>query len=224
MLFNSSKKRNEVVRQQRRTISRAQRETDRERERLEREAKNTEAEIKKLLKQLCTKGQKDAAKTLAKALVHNRNQQQKLYQQRAQLGGISHSIVIAKQTGDMAKTFGNVSEVLAQFNESTKVNDFVKTMKEYEKQNTGLATKQELMSDAADSAFEDNDIEGESEEVLQAVLDEVGLSYLSQMEATPKGQVSKGNKNVQLSGTNPSQTREDVDGDLVDRLTSLKAP
>ncbi|GJQ12141.1 hypothetical protein GpartN1_g3932.t1 [Galdieria partita] len=217
-MFEKFRKRSDNVREQRRTISRAQRETERERQRLEREEKKIKEEIIQLVK----KGQKDAAKTLAKSLVHNRQQQDRLYRQRSQLGEVSTSMVVAKQTGTMAQTFGQVSGVLSKYNDSSKVSDFMKTMKEYEKQNDILSTKQEIMGDAVDSAL-DEDVQEESEEVLSAVLDELNLNYASRMEAVPQV-LKKEKQSAALAERKAVGNEEEGDRNIEDRLASLRTP
>lgn len=215
-MFSRFRNRNDNLREQRRTISRSQRETERERQRLAQEEKKIKVEIAELVK----KGQKDAAKTLAKSLVRNRQQQERLYKQRAQLGDVGTSMVVAKQTGNMAKTFGQVSGVLSSYNDSSKVADFMKTIKEYEKQSNILSTKHEFMNDAVDSALGE-DVEEESEEVLNAVLDEVNLGYVSRMEAVPKA-VRNEKRNAGLSER--SSVEEEGDTNIEDRLASLRTP
>ncbi|EME29797.1 Charged multivesicular body protein 2a homolog 2 [Galdieria sulphuraria] len=214
-MFDRLRKRKDNLREEKRTISRVQRETERERQRLEREEKKIKEDIVKLFK----KGQKDAVKTLSKSLMNNRQQQERLYKQRSQLSEVSTSMVVAKQTGKMAQSFGQVSSVLSKYNDSARVGDFMKTMNEYEKQNYTLSAKQEYMSDAIDSAL-DVDVQEESEEVLNAVLDELNLNYASRMEAVPKV-VPKERQNAMLS---ERKAVEEGDNNIEDRLASLRTP
>jgi len=214
MVFGK-KREKDIVREQSRSISRAQRETERERSKLEREEKK----IKEDLKELLRKGQRDAAKTLAKALVANRQQQQRLYAQRAQIGQVGSSMVVARQTGEMARNFGQLSGVLSKVNDSANVHDFMKTMKEYERQSNIMSTKQEYMSDAIDSAM-DEDVE-ESEEVVKAVLDEVNLGYLSRMESVPNKFIREERSDGLTERNAAGQDEED---NFEKRLASLRTP
>jgi len=128
-------------------------------------------------------------------------------------------MVVARQTGEMARNFGQVSAVLSKVNDSANVHDFMKTMKEYERQSNIMSTKQEYMSDAIDSAM-DEDVE-ESEEVVKAVLDEVNLGYLSRMESVPNKFIREERSDGLTERNAAGQDEED---NFEKRLASLRTP
>jgi len=106
-LFGKQKTPKEILREHQRSITRAQRDIDRERTNLQNQEKKVIMEIKKAAKQ----GQMGAAKIMAKDLVRTRNHIQKFYQMRAQLQAVGLRIQTLQSTQAMAEAMRGVTKV-----------------------------------------------------------------------------------------------------------------
>lgn len=62
-----------------------------------------------------------------------------------------------------------------------------KIMTEFEKENATMDMKEEMMSDAVDDVMDEEDEEEEGDQILKAVLDEIGIDLSQQLGETPTG-------------------------------------
>ncbi|KAI9317916.1 Snf7-domain-containing protein [Dichotomocladium elegans] len=182
-LFGRKKTPAEMLRQHQRTIVKAQRELDRERERLERQEKKLIADIKKSAKE----GQMSACKVMAKDLVRTRRYIQKFYSMKTQLQGVALRIQTLRSNQQMAEAMKGATKAMSSMNRQMNLPKIQQIMMEFEKESEVMDMKEEMMSDAIDDAVEEDDDEIESEEIVNKVLDEIGINLSEELVDAPIG-------------------------------------
>ena len=70
----------------------------------------------------------------------------------------------------------NVTRAMASLNRQMNMPELKNTLMEFQKQSELMEMKQEMMDDVMSDVLDD-DTEAESEEVVQAVLDEIGINF-----------------------------------------------
>mmetsp|Transcript_6560 Transcript_6560/g.10376 ORF Transcript_6560/g.10376 Transcript_6560/m.10376 type:complete len:161 (+) Transcript_6560:614-1096(+) len=157
-----------------------------------------------------------AAKTLGKQLVRNREHTQRMQVTKGHMKGIANQMTVAASQQTMIGAMANAGKVMGKVNESMDPAQMAKMMGEFEKQNEMMDTKQEMMDDALDGLFDDDEIEEEADNVTQQVLDELGLD-LSAKLATPSAQAPGIKNRVE---EDPAAEMDELSA----RLAALKTP
>jgi len=88
-------------------------------------------------------------------------------------------------------------------------------MKQFAKENDRHTTAQSLVDEGIESALDSEEIDVESNILMQQVLDEVGLNFASKMQSAPVG-TSLTEPTVQL------EQEDDADDELMRHLAALK--
>ncbi|KAI8329073.1 charged multivesicular body protein 2a-like protein [Chlamydoabsidia padenii] len=182
-LFGRRKTPAEMLRQHQRSITKAQRELDRERERLERQEKVLINDIKKSAKA----NQMSACKVMAKDLVRTRRYVQKFYQMKTQLQAVGLRIQTLRSNQQMAEAMRGATKAMSSMNRQMNLPQIQKIMMEFEKESELMDMKDEMMGDAIDDVMEEEDDEVESEEIVNKVLDEIGISLNQELSEAPTG-------------------------------------
>ena len=200
-----------MLRESQQLLRKGIRELDREREKLQREEKKLQIEIKSMAK----KGQMGAARIMAKDLVRTRRYVEKFYKMRAQLQAVSLRIQTLKSNAAMTDAMKGVAKAMHSMNQQLNIPAMQRIMMEFEKQSDMMDMKEEIMGDAIDDAMGDEDDEQESEDVVNQVLDEIGINLSNQMQ-TPAAPVPS-------AAPQPVAAQEDaMDKDLQARLDALR--
>lgn len=160
----------ERLRKHQRALEKTQRELDRERTKLENQEKKLVQEIKKNAKN----GQMGAVKVQAKDLVRTRRYIQKFYQMRTQLQAISLRIQTVRSNEQMMQSMKGATRLLGSMNKQMNLPALQRIAMEFEKENDIMDQRQEMMDDAIDDVTGLED-EEEGEEVVNQVLDEIGV-------------------------------------------------
>lgn len=168
----------EQLRQSKRQITRGIREIDRERVKIENQQKKVIAEIKKLAKQ----GQLPSAKVLAKDLVRMRSQVTKMYAMRSQLQSVEMQMATMKSTAVLGESLQGVTRAMVAMNKTINLPALNATMREFLQENQRMDLTEEMMTDAVEMAVDTDDITGESEEVVNQVLSEIGVEVTSSVD------------------------------------------
>lgn len=168
----------EQLRQSKRQITRGIREIDRERVKIENQQKKVIAEIKKLAKQ----GQIPSAKVLAKDLVRMRSQVTKMYAMRSQLQSVEMQMATLKSTAVLGESLQGVTRAMVAMNKTINLPALNATMREFLQENQRMDLTEEMMTDAVEMAVDTDDITGESEEVVNQVLSEIGVEVTSSVD------------------------------------------
>ncbi|OBZ85998.1 Metacaspase-1 [Choanephora cucurbitarum] len=182
-LFGKRKTPAELLRQHQRAITKAQRELDREREKLERQEKKLIADIKKSAKA----NQMGACKVMAKDLVRTRRNVQKFYQMKTQLQAVGLRIQTLRSSQQMAEAMKGATKAMGSMNRQMNLPQIQKIMMDFERESEMMDMKDEMMGDAIDDAFEQDEDEEESDEIVNKVLDDIGISFNQELGETPSG-------------------------------------
>lgn len=160
----------ERLRKHQRALEKTQRELDRERQKLENQEKKLVADIKKSAKN----GQMGAVKIQAKDLVRTRRYIEKFYSMRTQLQAISLRIQTVRSNEQMMQSMKGATSLLGSMNRQMNLPALQRIAMEFEKENDIMDQRQEMMDDAIDDVTGLED-EEEGEEVVNQVLDEIGV-------------------------------------------------
>jgi charged multivesicular body protein 2A len=187
----------ERLRKHQRALEKTQRELDRERVKLENQEKKLVQDIKKSAKN----GQTGPLRIQAKDLVRTRRYIQKFYQMRTQLQAISLRIQTVRSNEQMMQSMKGATTLLGSMNRQMNLPALQRIAMEFEKENDIMDQRQEMMDDAIDDVTGLED-EEESEEVVNQVLDEIGID-LGQAVCTssPCAMNIQANINIQLGET-----------------------
>lgn len=205
----------ERLRKHQRALEKTQRELDRERTKLENQERKLVQDIKKNAKN----GQMGAVKVQAKDLVRTRRYIQKFYQMRTQLQAISLRIQTVRSNEQMMQSMKGATQLLGSMNRQMNLPALQRIAMEFEKENDIMDQRQEMMDDAIDDVTGLED-EEEGEEVVNKVLDEIGVDLGQLLGETPQGLqtnvVADGKVAQAIGGGDPG------DDDLQARLDSLR--
>jgi charged multivesicular body protein 2A len=188
----------ERLRKHQRALEKTQRELDRERVKLENQEKKLVADIKKSAKN----GQTGPLRIQAKDLVRTRRYIQKFYQMRTQLQAISLRIQTVRSNEQMMQSMKGATALLGNMNRQMNLPALQRIAMEFEKENDIMDQRQEMMDDAIDDVTGLED-EEESEEVVNQVLDEIGID-LGQAVCNPQHYLRDlmgANRTIQLGET-----------------------
>lgn len=175
-----------MLRENKRMIDRAIRDLDRERTGLQTQEKNMVAEIKKMAKN----NQMEAVKVMAKSVVRNRNAITKLFQLKSQLQAISLRMAELKSTQAMTEAMRGTTKAMAAMNRKMQLPALAKIMREFEKQNSRMEYASEAMGDAMDMAFEADGEEQETDDLVNQVLDEIGVDTTAALVKAPAAELA----------------------------------
>lgn len=193
-----------------RMISKAIRELDREKRQLEMNEKKLISDIKTMAK----KGQMNSVKIMAKDLVRTRKYQSKFLEMKAHLQGVSLQLQTMKSTEAMCRAMKGVTKVMVNMNNKIKMPQMNQIMQEFMKENQQMEMTQEMMGEAMEEAMEDD--EADEEQIVAQVLDEIGVELSETLGAAPTGAVSApAAKAAEVAGVPEEE-------DLESRLNALK--
>lgn len=172
----------ERLRKNQRALEKAQRELDRERTKLEQQEKKLIQDIKKSAKN----NQLGAAKIQAKDLVRTRKYIQKFYEMRTQLQAISLRIQTVRSNEQMMQSMKGATGLLRSMSKVTNIASLQEIAMQFARESEIMESREEIMSDAVDDVTGLEDEEAE-DEVLNQVLDEIGVDREMQLGNTPLG-------------------------------------
>ncbi|CAG5090346.1 Oidioi.mRNA.OKI2018_I69.PAR.g12566.t1.cds [Oikopleura dioica] len=200
-----------MLRENQRLLQRAMRDLDRERMNMEKQEKQIIADIKKMAK----KNEMATVKIMAKDLVRTRNTCKKFMLMRANIQAVSLKISTIKSQHAMSEAMKGVTKAMGRMNKTMKLPQIQKIMQEFEKQSEIMDMKEEMMNDVMDDAMGGSDDEEETENLVNKVLDELGLENMVEVGAIPSA----------VGEPTPAQSEEpsaDLDADLEARLNNLR--
>ena len=110
---------------------------------------------------------------------------------------------------------------MASMNQAMNLPAMQRIMMEFEKQSEMMDMKEEMMEDTMDDMFEmEEDEDLETDEVLNKVLDEIGIDLGSQLANTPQQEATPVQAEAQAA--QPQMVAAGVDDDLMARVNHLK--
>lgn len=158
-----------------------------------------------------------SCQVMAKDLVRTRRYIQKFYQMKTQLQAVSLRIQTVGTNQQMMVSMKGATRLLGSMNRSMNLPSLQKIAMEFEKENDIMDQRQEMMDDAIDDTMEMD--EDESEEIVNQVLDEIGIDLKQSLGATPSDITSTANKEQRVAQAVGGGGDED---DLQARLDSLR--
>ena len=182
-LLGKEKPLKEVLRENKRMITRAVRELDREKASLEKEEKRLTMEIKKAARE----NQMGSVKIMAKDLVRTRQAITKFIEMRSHLQGVGLKLQTVKSHEAMASAMQNTAKAMASMNKAVNVKTITKMLADFERENARTEMMQEVMGDAIDDAMADGDTAEEEDAVVNQVLDEIGVTFGEELPQAAMG-------------------------------------
>jgi len=153
-------------------------------------------------------------KVLAKSMVRLRGQIAKLQSSQAHLRGVGASITTAAATAKVGESMAGASKVMEQFGKVQNPQKVAHTMQQFQKENAKMEMGAEMMDDAMDEIFDTEETEGETDELVGQILDEIGVGVSGELSSAPKKQLNRAQQDLEIEG---------IDDDLAERLAQLKA-
>ncbi|GMT12961.1 hypothetical protein PFISCL1PPCAC_4258, partial [Pristionchus fissidentatus] len=231
-LFGRRKTPAEMLRQNQRALNKAMRELDREKQRMEMQEKKVIAEIKKMAKM----NQMDSVKVMAKDLVRTRRYIKKFIVMKANIQAVSLKVQTLKSQEAMASAMKGVTNAMKTMNRQMNLPQIQQIMMEFEKQSEIMDMKEEIIGDAIDDALGDETDDAESEQIVNQVLDELGIQMGEEMGGlvVPSGNIGAAEKagdrakvpigagGIPSCGGSAAASSNDIDDDLQARLDALR--
>ncbi|OSX80546.1 hypothetical protein BU14_0050s0019 [Porphyra umbilicalis] len=197
----------EQIRANKRQLQRAGREMERERMKLER----TEVTTKNKIKAAARAGQMEAARMLAKDLVRTRNNVTRLYKMQTEMQSLSAQMTEMQTAGTMANAMGDAVKIMVTVSKTMNMPTMRATLMEYQREAAKMGMTQEMMQDTLDDTLGSADEVDQTEELVDSVMDELGLETSSRLGAVPSNKVGAS-----------SQMADEVDPSLNARLEHLR--
>lgn len=166
-----------------RAIDKACRELERERLKMEAQEQKLKVQIKKTARS----GQIEAARMLAKDLVRTRNNITRMYQMRTQMQSVSMQLTSMRTNESMANAMGNVVKIMGRMNHTMNLPAMQNVMMQFEMEHGKMEMTQEMMDDALGDMLGGADEEAQTDDVINQVMDELGLEQGTKLGAVSVG-------------------------------------
>lgn len=220
-LFGKKKSANERLRESKRQLDRKIRELDRERQQIER----SEAKVKEDIKRYAQRGETEVARRLARDVVRSQAEKKKFLTMRSQLQGIQMRMQTLKSQEAMNQAIQGVTRVMNQMSAGMPNNQLHRVMNDFEYSLQRMDHRAEMMDEALDGTQEVENEEEESEELVNKVLDEIGVASSTGLASAP-GSKAKSSADAQSNSQSQAQPQQEEpaedDPDLQARLDNLR--
>lgn len=137
------------------------------------------------IKRAAEKGQVATARSKSKSLVRKRNAVAKFYQMIDQLEAVSEQIQLMRSTSAIGDAMKNVARAMHSMNQQINVPAMARIMKQFEQESNLMTYKQEMMDGAIDGATAQEGDEEAEDELVNRILDEVGINLTSALNSAP---------------------------------------
>jgi charged multivesicular body protein 2A len=184
-LFGRQKTPAEVMKEHSTVLGRTQRRIDRERATLE----TDEKELITKIRNSANRGQIESARSMALNLVRMRNQIKKLHQLHAQIDAVKMQINSMRTTVEMAEAMRGVTGSMRTANRQINLPQLQQILMDFERQTMAMDMKQDIMNDTMQSVQGGDDDEQESNDIIDAVMDEIGISVCGRLANVPPAAV-----------------------------------
>ncbi|XP_009958852.1 PREDICTED: charged multivesicular body protein 2b [Leptosomus discolor] len=170
-----------IIKEQNRELRGTQRAITRDRAALEKQEKQLELEIKKMAKT----GNKEACKVLAKQLVQLRKQKNRTYAVSSKVTSMSTQTKVMNSQMKMAGAMSTTAKTMQAVNKKMDPQKTLQTMQNFQKENMKMEMTEEMINDTLDDIFDASDEEEESQDIVNQVLDEIGIEISGKMAKAP---------------------------------------
>eukprot|EP00035_Acanthoeca_spectabilis_P005768 m.117250 g.117250 ORF g.117250 m.117250 type:complete len:212 (-) comp13178_c0_seq1:118-753(-) len=171
-LFGRRKTPEEMLKEHQRALKKAIRGIERE----ERQLSSQQEKLKNDIRKSAKDQQMAVCRIQAKDLVRTRKHIRKMLQMKTQIQAVSLKIQTMKSTVTMAEAMKGVSKAMGKMNKTMNMPQLQQVMRDFERESGVMDAKQDMMDDMIDSAMEDEDDEAEADNMVQQVLEELGLA------------------------------------------------
>mmetsp|Transcript_35518 Transcript_35518/g.33691 ORF Transcript_35518/g.33691 Transcript_35518/m.33691 type:complete len:215 (+) Transcript_35518:123-767(+) len=207
-VFSPEKPLKEIVRENQRMIKKAIREMEKEINNLKTQEKKLVIDIKKSAKV----GQMGPVKIMAKDLVRTRNYTTRFIEMKTHLNAVGLKMQTIKSHDAMATAMKGVTKALVSMNKKMDLPGLQKVMGDFMRENEKSELVGEAMGDAMDDAMEEEGSSEQEENIVNQVLDELGISMSEAVPEAPKE-----------TAVAAVETKDDPElSDLEKRLNNLK--
>ncbi len=158
----------------------------REIERAQKDLIKKEAARQGEIKSMARKGQMPTVRVMAKDLVRMRNAIAKFYSTKAELESVSFNLSTMQSTAAMADAMKTATRAMMRMNAVQSLPSLQKVLQRFAKEQDMMDQKQDMMNDAMSDALDDPD-GAEEDEVVNKVLDELGIDMASDLGDAPHG-------------------------------------
>jgi charged multivesicular body protein 2A len=104
---------------------------------------------------------------------------------KTQLQAVSLRLQTVKSQNAMATAIKGVARAMVRMNQQIDIKSMAGIIMEFEKQSELLDSKEEMIGDAMDDMMDVSDEEAETENVVDQVLEEIGIQLSSELGAAP---------------------------------------
>lgn len=140
------------------------------------------------IKVLARQGRSAEARMLAKNLVQVRNAKNRTYQASTQAGAIGTQAKMAQTEATMLNVMGNTAQVMKNANGMVNPEQQMKMLQQFDMESERYKLNQEMTDEVLESVLGGSEVDEETDDVLNSVLDEIGLEVTGQMGEAPKVQ------------------------------------
>lgn len=165
-----------------RQVAGSARGTGREIDRLGAQEKQLLAEIKRRGVQQDLTG----AHQKAKELIRLRQHKSRLASMQMNLSGLSQELSQVHSSQKTAELMGKTTRMLQALNSTLDVRGVYGMLREFERQNSVMREKQEVLNETLDDAFEAEGEQDATESALEQVMQEVGLDSRLSLASAPQ--------------------------------------
>uniref|UniRef100_A0A7N6F911 Charged multivesicular body protein 2Ba n=1 Tax=Anabas testudineus TaxID=64144 RepID=A0A7N6F911_ANATE len=170
-----------IIKEQSKELRGTQRQITRDRAALEKQEKQMEAEIKKMAKS----GNREACKILAKQLVQLRKQKNRTYAVSSKVTSMSTQTKVMNSQMKMAGAMSTTAKTMQAVNKKMDPQKTLKTMQDFQKENMKMGMTEDMINDTLDDIFDESGDEEESQDIVNQVLDEIGIEITGKMVRAP---------------------------------------
>ena len=214
-IFGKQKTVKEHVRENKRELTRSTRDMDREILNLQRQEKLIQADIKKALK----RNDERTARTLAKQIVQIRKQQERMMATKGNMTALGHKQSTMGANQAMVGAIGKSANIMGKMNAQMDMKQMSSTMAEFQKQNQMASMSEEMMDDVIDGMFDDDDMESETDQAMNEILDSIGIDLGNQLGGIQTSQNKLSSSSMQ---SRMKALENDDDQELESMLAKLR--
>jgi len=169
------------------------------------------------MKKAAREGQVKVVKVMALDLIRIRKHQDKFVGLQAQLRAISLQMQTMSSTHALTEGMKSAARAMRSLNAQLKLPALQKIMMDFARETEALEMKQEMIGDAVDDVMDTEEDIAESEEVVNQILDEIGITMNEGMVSVP----SRPTAQTTTVKSSPVEQEQKDDEDIVNRLNNL---
>ena len=165
-------------------IERAIRQLEQERVRMQQQEKKTVMEMKKLAKENNPK----VLKIMAKDIIRIRKHQEKFIDLIVKMRAVSLQISTMASTQQLTESIAGATRAMRFMNQKMNMPMLTEMLTEFARQTEMMEMGSEMMGEAIDMAMDDEEMEDDTEGVVNQILDEIGIKFEEDMLNAPTAQ------------------------------------